>query len=93
MEENDNRYITMFKIVKIAIDELNPYDLLPEAPDDEFDSESREITRKININNSIEEIAEIISGTISRTFEDPCFNSDYCMKAAEKINKELNNLR
>jgi hypothetical protein len=74
MADND-KYNTMFKIVKKAIDELNPYDLLPEAPDDEFDSESSEITRKINENNSIEEIAEIISVTISRTFDNPLFNS------------------
>jgi len=92
MVDNDKNTI-MFRIVKKAIDELNPYDLLPEAPDDEFDSESSEITRKINVNNSIEEIAEIISGTISRAFDNPCFNSAYCMKAAKKINKELNNLR
>jgi hypothetical protein len=92
MADND-KYSTMFKIVKEAIDELNPYDLLPEAPDDEFDSESSEIARKINVNNSIEEIAKIISVTISRTFDNSRFNSDYCMKAAEKINEELNNLR
>ena len=30
----------MFKIVKNAIDEFNPFGLLPEAPNDEFDSES-----------------------------------------------------
>jgi len=34
----------VFKIVKRAIDEFNLFDLLPEAPNDEFDSESRKIT-------------------------------------------------
>jgi hypothetical protein len=33
----------MFDIVKKAIDEFNPYGLLPEAPSNEFDSESRKI--------------------------------------------------
>jgi hypothetical protein len=74
----------MFKIVKKAIDEFNPYCLMPEAPNDEFDSESREIARKINVNSTIEEIAEIISKVFSESF-DETIEPKYCMEPAEKI--------
>lgn len=74
----------MFKIVKKVIDEFNPYDLLPEAPSDEFDSESREIAEKVNDNSTVEEIAEIISKVFSKAFDEK-FELKDCIVAAEKI--------
>lgn len=76
----------MFKIVKKAIDEFNPYNLLPEAPNDEFDSESREISEEISINSTVEEIASIISNVFSKSFDEK-FEIKYCMIPAEKIYK------
>lgn len=78
----------MFGIVKKAIDELNPYGLLPEAPNDEFDSESRRIAEKINKNSTVEEIAEIISEVLSKAF-DANFRAKNCMPTAEKIYKSI----
>jgi hypothetical protein len=74
----------MFKIVKKAIDEFNPYSLLPEAPNDEFDSESREIASRINVNSTVEKIAEIISEAFSEEFGE-IFEPKDCMTTAEKI--------
>lgn len=78
----------MFKIVKKAIDEFNPYSLLPESPNDEFDSESREITAKINVNSTVEEIAEIISKVFSRTFSES-FEIKDCIEPAKKIYESM----
>lgn len=78
----------MFKIVKEAIDDFNPYGLLPEAPNDEFDSESMEIAEQISLNSTIEEIAEIIATVFSIAF-DTGFGSKKCMVPAEKIYKSM----
>lgn len=80
----------MFKIVKKAIDEFNPYGLLPDAPDDEFDGESRQIAGKINVNSTVEEIAEIISKVFSKAFDED-FDLKDCMIPAEKICTSINN--
>ncbi|MDD4679618.1 MAG: DUF1871 domain-containing protein [Clostridia bacterium] len=76
----------MFKIVKKAIDEFNPYSLLPQAPNDEFDSESREIASRINVNSTVEKIAEIISEVFSEEFGEN-FEPKDCMTTAEKIHE------
>lgn len=78
----------MFDIVKKAIDEFNPYGLLPEAPSDEYDIESREIAGQISENNTIEEIAEIIAIVLSKAF-DANFDIKKCMVPAEKIYKSM----
>jgi hypothetical protein len=80
----------MFDIVKKAIDEFNPYGLLPEAPSDEYDIESREIAGQINDNNTVEEIAEIISIVLSKAF-DANFDFKKCMVPAKKIYKAMKN--
>jgi hypothetical protein len=76
----------MFKIVKKAIDEWNPYKLLPDAPEDEFDPESKEIADKITADLSKTEISEIIASVFYKAFgEDEEFTVDSCMETAEKI--------
>ena len=74
----------MFLIVKKAIDEFNLYDLLPEAPSDEFDIESRKIAKQININSTVEEIAEIIARVFSKAFGEE-FEVKKFMATGEKI--------
>ncbi len=59
----------MFKIVKKAIDELNPLGLLPHASSDEFDIESRKIAAQINSNSTIDEITEVIAKVLSKAFD------------------------
>lgn len=80
----------MFNIVKKAIDEFNPLGLLPDAPSNEFDIESRKIAGQLNVDNTPEEIAEIISEVLSRSF-DTKFELKECMMIAEKIHKSIKN--
>jgi len=80
----------MLKIVKKAIDEFNPYGLLPEAPDDEFDGESSQIADRINVNSTVEEIAEIISKVFSEAFDED-FDLEDCRIPAEKIYTSIKN--
>lgn len=47
----------MYNIVKKFIDEFNPMGLLPHAPDNEYDIESKKIASQINQNCTINEIA------------------------------------
>ncbi|HEX9062430.1 MAG TPA: hypothetical protein VF941_19840 [Clostridia bacterium] len=81
----------MFKIVKRAIDEFNPYCLLPEAPNDEFDNESRKIAVQINADSTVEEIAEIVAKVFSKAF-DKNFDIKECMVPAEKIYKSMQDI-
>ena len=79
----------MFNIVKKFIDEFNPMGLLPHAPDDEYDIESKEITCQINQNSTINEIAESISEVFSKWFDEK-FEIKECVETAEKIYQSLN---
>ena len=80
----------MYLVVKDAIDEWNPYGLLPEAPSNEFDSESERIAIAINKGYSVKQIAKVISIVFTEMFEP--FTEDVCMKPASKIKDSLENL-
>lgn len=79
----------MFNIVKKFIDEFNPMGLFPNAPDNEFDIESKKIASQINQNSTINEIAEIITKVHSKSFDEQ-FEIKACMSTAEKIYQSLN---
>ena len=78
-----------FEIVKKAIDEWDPYGLLKiGCPSDECDNETKNIERKINCKNSIQDIACIISKVFSSSFNEPnIFSIESCIGIAEKIKK------
>lgn len=75
----------IYCIVKQAIDEWNPYHLLPEAPSDEFDRESKSVDQKIRYESTTEEITKIISTVFSSSFEPSCFSKKACRVVAKKI--------
>ena len=77
----------LFEVVKKSIDTWDPYGLLEiHCPSDEYDSESKEIANRINLENSIYEIATIISEVFIYAFNKPeLFSAENCLKAAEKI--------
>ncbi|MDR2975248.1 MAG: DUF1871 family protein [Propionibacteriaceae bacterium] len=79
----------LFSIVKRVIDEWNPYSLLPDAPSDEFDQESRAIAQRITKASSITDIAHIISEVFSRSFEPESFPLDRCLAVAESIKTRM----
>ena len=62
--------ISKYQLVKNVIDKLDVYGLLEGgAPDDEFDSESKEIADRISESNSIIQIAEVITDVFNKAFD------------------------
>ena len=62
--------MSKYQLVKKAIDGLDVYGLLEGgAPDDEFDSESKEISDRISENDSIIQIAEVITDVFNKAFD------------------------
>jgi hypothetical protein len=75
----------VYDVVKSGIDEWNPYSLLPHAPSDEFDRESRSIAKKLSKDSSINEIANVVSRVFFGSFEPAGFQKEDCMEVAAKI--------
>lgn len=74
-----------FDVVKTYIDEWNPYDLLPEAPCDEFDEESMMISSKLRDHMTAEQIAEIIAKVFGEMFDREDFTVENCMDVSNRI--------
>jgi len=83
-----NKY-EIFLVVKKEIDKWNPYGLLPDAPDNEFDGESECIANQISYESSVCDIANVISKIFSDAFEPQYFSIDMCMDVAENIRGAL----
>jgi len=76
--------MSKYQLVKKAIDKLDVYGLLEGgAPDDEFDSESKEISDRISENDSIIQIAEVITDVFNKAFDLHDKPSVYCSTAEE----------
>ncbi len=87
--------MSIYSIVKKYIDEYDFDDLLAiGAPQDEYDLESTRICQRININSSVEEIAETISDVFSQSMgfvvKTDVTNADNFLEVAAKIKNELN---
>lgn len=87
-EELGDRY-QIYRIIKAEIDKWNPYSLLPDAPHDEFDGESEELSRYIRFDSTVEQIAKSVSKVFSRAFEAPGFMPEDCIGVASEIKKSL----
>jgi hypothetical protein len=87
------RNMNMFEIVKKAIDEWDPEDLLPPSlpgNEDEYDSESKRIALKIDKESSANDIAHIISKVFIGSFSDSkLFRYENCIEVANKIWSEM----
>lgn len=78
----------IFAIVKKHIDKMDYISLLESgAPDDEFDIESKEISKRINIEISAREIAEIIADVFN-TFFAESDDANKFLSVAEQIKKD-----
>lgn len=75
----------LLSAIKTAIDEWNPYGLLPDAPNDEFDGESRMIAAEIKYDDTVDKIAEVVSKIFSQQFEPQYFHVEDCHDVAAKI--------
>lgn len=78
----------MLKIVKRALNESNDIGILSITQNDEFEKESRKIARRINVQNTVEEIAKILSKVFSRAVKRK-FEVKDCMTIAEKIHESM----
>jgi hypothetical protein len=87
-ERLDGRY-QIYEIVKAEIDKWNPYGLLPDAPHDEFNSESEDIARHLWYDSAVEKITGTISGVFSRAFEPENFTPEDCRGVADNIARHL----
>lgn len=87
-EDLGDRY-QIFRIIKAEINRWNPHGLLPDAPHDEFNGESEELSRYIRFDASVEQIARSVSKVFSRAFEAPGFMPEDCMGVANEIKKAL----
>lgn len=70
--------------IKQAIDEWNPMGLLPMAPPDEYDIESKALSEVFQPSMSTQELAETIAGIFTHYFDEP-FSSRQCEGAARRI--------
>ena len=77
-------YNLSFSIIKRAIDEFDPMNLLPHAPSDEYDMESTKILAQISVNSTIEEITKVIMNVFSKSFNEN-FEENYCKPIAVKL--------
>jgi hypothetical protein len=92
-QKSSGEWHQKYIIVKTEIDKWNPYGLLLDAPDDEFDNESRTIACNINYDSSIYQIAQVISCEFSRKFEAVYFKIEDCMNVACNIKESLDGIK
>lgn len=80
----------IFKIVKKEIDKWNPYGLLPDCPQDEFDGESMRIAMDMTWDHTVDQIAKCISDEFTFSFEDSdMFSFKSCIQIAENIKDNM----
>ena len=83
----------MFFKIKSIIDQWDPKGLIAAGSSpDIYDPESRHIANRIRLNSSPEEIAEVMSSVLSKTFHKNDFSVEHCMHTAQKIFKEIHNI-
>ena len=83
----------IYNAVKREIDRWNPYGLLPEALNDEFELESEKVASRIRDGSTVDEIARTVSKVFSDAFGTQYFEVDACRNVAEKIKEALDKVR
>lgn len=87
-EWRDRRLI--LKIIKKEIDKWNPYGLLTDCTEDEFDGESESIAMHIDWNYTADKIAKTISDEFTLSFGDfDMFSFKSCVSVAENIRDSM----
>ncbi len=82
------------EIIKRIIDDWDPINLFPEAPENEYWSEIDSIIMECSNLNAKEELAKVIKSVFINSFNEDIFRFSYeeCLKIAEKIQVEIENL-
>lgn len=82
---------TIYKIVERQIRTWDPYGLLAGgAPEDEFDAEIEAVVSRLGVGMSPQDIAGVVSGIFSHTFEPEYFEVNNCKEVAEAIFRAMN---
>lgn len=82
----------IFQVVKRHIDKWDTFDLLCiHCPDDEYDGESKSISKKTTKYSTVKDIAIIISKNFSSSFGEPCTVKDSLI-VAKNIYNEIHKL-
>lgn len=82
-------YNEIYRVVKKYINQMDYYGLLAGgAPDNEFDIESKEISRRIGSDKSTNDIAKIIADVFNFRFGEKD-DAEVFLSVSEKIKNEL----
>lgn len=79
----------MFHVVRMCLDELNPYGLLPEAPADEFYGEAGRIVDLLRPGDTVETVAGKMAAVLRQAF-DLTFTTEMCIEYAVRIVDSMN---
>ncbi|MGE7021949.1 DUF1871 family protein [Solibacillus cecembensis] len=75
-----------FVIVKEVINEWDPIDLLPHAPDDEYESEIRDIVKSLTTVKSVGELAVVINEVFIKWFgKNSVLTEEFSIKKCHPI--------
>ena len=77
-------------IVEEVINDIDPYDLFPDAPTDEYALEIREITLRLEMAKTLEHLTEIIYVVFAYNFEVHLKNREVYVEIAQRINQKAN---
>ncbi|MEW9674272.1 DUF1871 family protein [Ammoniphilus sp. 3BR4] len=83
-----DRYLKEVEIVTEVINNWNPYSLLPDAPEDEFEPEILKVVGALHRAKTVEDLAEEIRVIFSNTFGSD-FDFDECLMVARRIWEQL----
>jgi hypothetical protein len=85
-KDKNKQILTRIKAVQAVINEWNPYSLLPDAGENEYIDEVRQIVGRIKPDNSVEMIAEVVSDVFINAFgNEQGFTKESCKDVALKI--------
>jgi hypothetical protein len=81
-------YTRQIKVVQRTINEWNPLELVPDAPEDEFDGEAIMVYSAFIKAKSVSELAEKIRAIFTTRLGHE-FSNEECFKVAKQIWEEL----
>ncbi len=74
----------LFHVVRMCLDEINPYGLLPEAPADEFYGEASKIVDLLRAEDTVDVVAGKMAAVLNQAF-DLTFTTETCVEYASRI--------
>ncbi|MTH55012.1 DUF1871 family protein [Bacillus mangrovi] len=88
MSNKHNQYKDTFTEIKKIVNEWDPMELLPSAPDDEYEYEIGRIVSLVSKVDSINSLADGISHIFTKAFSEN-FTKEKCLPVARKIWEQI----